>query len=177
MRRHIQQLIITNTSNCEEINTANMNGCICEHLYKHSNPIIKLEDEKKEDVSMVDIFSNVAMKCDRRLPQVGDVYKHFKGMEVYIVALSVHTETNEPLVVYKHGDDIWARPLEMFLSKVDKEKYPNVTQEYRLERELPLNVKDSIEFKELVSELAHIDRFGDMDLPILEDYVLKHYYL
>lgn len=40
------------------------------------------------------------------------------------------------IVLYKSlydGTGIYARPIEMFLSKVDKEKYPNVKQEYRFE--------------------------------------------
>ena len=45
------------------------------------------------------------------------------------------SETLEDLIVYKHDEDdqIWVRNKEMFLSKVDKEKYPNIEQVYRFE--------------------------------------------
>lgn len=122
-------------------------------------------------------FQMIAAKCGRRLPQVGDVYTHFKGMRVYIVDLAYHTETEEPLVVYRHKDISWARPLEMFLSKVDKEKYPNTTQYYRLERELPLGIKDTFEFKQMVDELSTMSSLAGEDKSIVEDYVLRHYYL
>ena len=39
----------------------------------------------------------------------------------------------EELVIYEHKDKIWARSLKMFISKVDKQKYPNCKQEYRFE--------------------------------------------
>jgi hypothetical protein len=50
-----------------------------------------------------------------------------------VICVCKHTETEEELVVYEHNGKIWARPKDMFLSKVDKEKYPNITQEYRFE--------------------------------------------
>ena len=68
---------------------------------------------------------------------VGCEYKHFKGNIYKVLALSKHTETGELLVIYQdmnNEDKVWARPIEMFLSKVDKEKYPNCLQEYRFER-------------------------------------------
>ena len=65
---------------------------------------------------------------------VGGTYKHFKGTLHKVIALAKHSETQEEMVVYTHEDtgEIWVRPYEMFTSKVDKEKYPEVNQEYRL---------------------------------------------
>jgi len=73
--------------------------------------------------------------------KVGKKYKHFKGNLYEVVAIAYDSETNnddEPckLVVYKslYGDGkIWVRNYEMFISKVDKEKYPDVEQEYRFQ--------------------------------------------
>lgn len=65
--------------------------------------------------------------------KVNKQYKHFKGKIVTVLALAKHSETLEDMVVYEHDGDIWVRPYEVFVSKVDKEKYPNVQQEYRFE--------------------------------------------
>lgn len=68
--------------------------------------------------------------------QVGDIVRHFKGNLYKIVAFGQHTEMDEQLVVYQSVNEpskVWCRPLSMFMSKVDKTKYPDVEQEYRLE--------------------------------------------
>lgn len=64
------------------------------------------------------------------------VYKHFKGDYYLVEDIATHSETNEKLVIYRAlygSNDLYARPYEMFIEKVDKEKYPNVKQEYRFE--------------------------------------------
>lgn len=77
---------------------------------------------------------NISTEFDRPLPQKGEKYKHFKlGKIVTIVGISRHTETEEISVVYDYEGHIWNRPLEMFMSEVDKEKYPNAKQRYRFE--------------------------------------------
>ena len=93
----------------------------------------------------------VQKTIDKRLA-VGDVVQHFKrellppeklGSPEYlyvIKAIAYHTETGEPLVIYQalYGDhQVYARPTEMFLSPVDKDKYPTVQQTYRFERLAP----------------------------------------
>ena len=65
------------------------------------------------------------------------IYKHFKGDYYIVEGIGFHSETKEKYVIYRplYGDTsmVYLRPYDMFLSKVDKEKYPNVKQEYRFE--------------------------------------------
>lgn len=69
------------------------------------------------------------------------IYRHFKG-DLYLVEdIVYHSETKEKMVLYRalYGNgNRYVRPYDMFASKVDKEKYPNVKQEYRFElQEVP----------------------------------------
>ena len=66
----------------------------------------------------------------------GDFVRHFKGNLYVVKYFAQHTETNETMVVYLsvlNPDKVYTRPLEMFMSEVDKTKYPNATQKYRFE--------------------------------------------
>ncbi len=81
----------------------------------------------------------------------GDIVQHFKrgmlsqaeleaepNMYLYeIVGEAEHTETGEILMVYRPlygAGGLYARPLEMFHSKVDGEKYPTAAQELRFKK-------------------------------------------
>ena len=86
----------------------------------------------------------------------GDIVQHFKrelqseadlhrmpNLYLYkIVGIATHSETREPLVIYKAlylkdqtgNYKIYARPLEMFISEVDRNKYPDIKQKYRFEK-------------------------------------------
>lgn len=67
---------------------------------------------------------------------INRVYRHFKGDYYIVVGFATHSETREKLVLYRslYGNgELYARPYEMFAGKVDKEKYPQVSQEYRFE--------------------------------------------
>ena len=68
--------------------------------------------------------------------KIKGVYKHFKG-DLYLVEdLAQYSEDETQLVIYRalyEDTKLYARPLDMFLSPVDREKYPDVEQEYRFE--------------------------------------------
>ena len=64
------------------------------------------------------------------------IYRHFKGDYYLVEDIAIHSETEEKMVAYRslYGDmKLYVRPISMFLSEVDYEKYPNVTQKYRFE--------------------------------------------
>jgi hypothetical protein len=78
---------------------------------------------------------------NRPAPKSGEVFRHFKGNHYKILAIGHHSETKEKMVVYfdlsgKNStiDDPCIRPLDMFMSEVDHNKYPDVEQKYRFER-------------------------------------------
>ena len=67
---------------------------------------------------------------------VGGLYRHFKGMLYYVIDIAIHAETDEPHGVYQqlYGErKTCVRPLVMFASEVDHEKYPNVEQKDRFQ--------------------------------------------
>ena len=95
------------------------------------------EDKQNCDLALLTRHfkkDSVNTNFDRPLPKAGERYKHFKiGKIVNIIGISRHTETEEVSVVYDYEGKIWNRPLDMFMSEVDKTKYPNATQKYRFE--------------------------------------------
>ena len=81
--------------------------------------------------------------------KAGDIVQHFKrelldpeekktDKYLYeIIGVATHSETREPMMVYKALYDeggLYVRPLEMFLSEVDRKKYPDIRQVYRFEK-------------------------------------------
>ena len=110
-----------------------------QQLHIEESETFKLDGEEKENCDLALLTrhfkkDDCIMKFDRPLPKAGQKYRHFKlGKIVTVIGISRHTETEEMTVVYDYEGHIWNRPLSMFMSDVDREKYPNAKQKYRFE--------------------------------------------
>lgn len=101
-----------------------------EYMELHTEP-----EAPKEDIMQRDI-------------RIGDIVRHFKREWVSadtseylykVLAFAQHTETGESLVIYQAlyaPFKTCARPYAMFMSEVDREKYPDIKQHYRFEKVL-----------------------------------------
>ncbi len=68
---------------------------------------------------------------------IGKTYRHFKGNLYKVIDIVKDSESDGEVVIYEaqYGDHTrWARPYDMFISKVDKDKYPEVKQTYRFQQ-------------------------------------------
>lgn len=70
-------------------------------------------------------------------PRPQEIYRHFRGNIYQIVTLARHSEDGVMMVVYQQlyaPFDVYVRPLEMFMSRIDTRKYPDERQVYRFEK-------------------------------------------
>lgn len=82
-------------------------------------------------------------------PRPQEIYRHFKGNMYQIITLARHSEDGAMMVVYQQlyaPYEIYVRPLEMFMSRIDTRKYPNERQLYRFEK-LDIRGEETIEEK------------------------------
>ena len=80
-------------------------------------------------------------------PKPQEIYRHFKGNVYQIITIARHSETKMKMVVYQQlyaPYEVYVRPLDMFMSKIDTKKYPNEKQIFRFER-LAIRGEDQIE--------------------------------
>lgn len=115
-------------------------SCIaCKHSFKA---------DRREEYVTCPICNHKNYNGGFRQLHYGDIVRHFKGKEYIILNPSVicctNNDENRVMVLYRerlcwgmynccNGMNIFVRDKSEFLSMVDFEKYPDVTQKYRFE--------------------------------------------
>ena len=58
-------------------------------------------------------------------PKIGEKYRHYKGGIYEVITLANHSETQEPMVVYKSllFGGVYVRPLSMWFDIVQNDNY------------------------------------------------------
>ena len=113
------------------------------HITGKSGVPISLDKEEYQELDTEPETEEEELKRDI---YVGDIVQHFKREWVSsdtseylykVLAFAQHTETGERLVIYQAlyaPFKVCARPYAMFMSEVDREKYPDIRQKYRFEK-------------------------------------------
>lgn len=117
------------------------------HITGKSGVPISLDKEEYQELDTEPEPEPEAEEAEReRDICVGDIVQHFKREWVSadtseylykVLAFAQHTETGERLVIYQAlyaPFKVCARPYAMFMSEVDREKYPDIRQKYRFEK-------------------------------------------
>ena len=108
-----------------------------QQLHIEESETFELDGEDKENCDLALLtrhFKKDVQQDIERKVVIGGKYRHFKiGKIVTVIGVSRHTETEEVSVVYDYEGTLWNRPIEMFMSEVDREKYPDAKQKYRFE--------------------------------------------
>lgn len=113
------------------------------HICGKSGVPISLDKDEYVELNTEPVLEEEEVNRDI---QIGDIVKHFKREWVSadtseylykVLAFAHHTETGEKLVIYQGlypPFKTCARPYAMFMSEVDREKYPDIKQQYRFEK-------------------------------------------
>ena len=116
------------------------------HITGKSGVPVSLDKEEYAELDTEPETDEDADNTVQRDIRVGDIVRHFKREWVSqetseylykVIAFAQHTETGEKLVIYQAmyaSFKICARPYAMFMSEVDREKYPEIRQKYRFEK-------------------------------------------